>query len=509
MYNNRHLDWSKFLDSFGEELLASLGVSSWNLPRDKNPITEELKSNPHFVETWEADHRFNRTSLARVATICQMNIYDANGGPDEDNKPKVLRRHWYAWFKTQFSFPFADQLGDYEVNSKGHRTYNDRKWSALLSAVYAGFVDSGEVTYKDLWVEDGSRMMERTWDKLFRGCNILLCVEKDSLFPDFVDAANALGATSIYSGKGKSSKAAIEKCLRENFGWRDYHERSDWYEEPFSWENPLIILHISDHDFDGEAVIGPTFGEQSRRYTQHIVEARIEIKPQHLEEFGYDPTQEWYSVKTSNKGYLDWAEEKAMFLATCNNCQQTYPVIGLDETKGQNCPHCWGEHDPIDINLDTPKGFEVEAMKTREYKALIVRTLLEVLPFEDIIDGLRDNCFAEPWEAAQQAVDKVAMENPDYAALVAEIERLEEIKTSIRDEFIEDLRNIAEPHKHDWRDEDDDPEPEQFVSHVERSSNVWRPFSVYDRTEKLTEWLLENADYELDELKNREIDWKE
>ena len=179
----------------------------------------------------------------------------------------MIRRHWYAWFKTQFAQPFADQLEDYELVS-GIKTYNDKKWEKLQSVTYAWFVDNanykgfpdycphcGEmifgiytdntialycqacrqriepdlvrVTYKDLWVKDDSRMVARVEQELFHEAFIIVAVEKDSLFNDIKPIAEALGARAVISGRGKNSKAATERILREFFNWRDRPEH-EW-----------------------------------------------------------------------------------------------------------------------------------------------------------------------------------------------------------------------------------------------------------------------------------------
>ena len=212
--NDRNTDWVSLIDTWGMELLYELGYNPYDLPTDHNPITKAVKADVFFVGEHEHDKRFNRTSVSRLATICQMIVYDHQGGPEGDHKPKALRRHWYAWYKVNLAIPLSLQYGD---------DPNEAKWGLLwagrLSTTYANFVDRDDITYKDLWVEDGSRMIKRFAEELFRDANIIIAVEKDSLFPDFEEAGTALGAKVLYSGKGKSSKAAIERVLRENFQW--------------------------------------------------------------------------------------------------------------------------------------------------------------------------------------------------------------------------------------------------------------------------------------------------
>jgi hypothetical protein len=395
---------------------------------------------------------------------------------------------------------------------------DDRRWSQLISITYAEFVDKLDVTYKDLWIKDASRMVEHLHERLFKEANIVLAVEKDSLFEDFIEPARRIGASAVYSGKGKSSKAAIEKLLRERFNWHPrYWDQweGEWVEETFE-ENPLVILHISDHDFDGEAIIGPTFAEQARRYTSNILEARVGIKPEQVS----NPADDWYIVKKTNNGQIGWAKEKGLWLAECVSCGNQFPVVGIADRWGNphNCPQCGGDTVQINAKKDTAYGFEVEALKTSQYGRLIVDALLEVLPYDYIIEKLRDECVANSWDAASTARDTLVKDNPDYAALQEEIERLEAIRDKFLDEVESELVEMAEPHINDWRDypwkEETDyapavqnPPTEEFYRHVEdRGYGTWRPFERYERTKKLTEYLLED-DETRDWVVNYEIEW--
>jgi hypothetical protein len=351
-------------------------------------------------------------------------------------------------------------------------------------------------------------MMSTYYETLFGGCHIIIAVEKDSLFADFTAAAKALGAKSVYSGKGKSSKAAIEKLLRDHFRWsNDYN--------PFSRQNPLIILHISDYDFDGEAVIGPTFAEQARRYTQHILEARIGVQPEHVSAAGHALDDKWYQVKVSNKGYQSWAEHKALFLAQCTGCFNQWPVVGIEDRSNgifiaHTCPRCGSPATQISIKSDTSHGFEVESLTTRDYYSLIVDALLQVLPFEYIVERLRDECVASSWEAANQILDQITQGNPSYQSLLKEFARLEEIKDRWERHVKDLLTEIGEEHIEDWRDDDEDPTPADFRRYVEQASDYsgpWRPFSQSHRTRSLVEWLQEEAADLIEDLAAEEIEW--
>lgn len=495
------MDWASLINNKLGAILESIGESRYHLPTDYNPVTRALK-NPDFVSERKGKIAgFNRTNLSKLATICQMAVFDNCGGPEGDGKGKGLRRQWYAWYKTEFALPLSVQYGEDPQSEKWGKNWNGRQ-----SQTYGWLVDNCNVTYKDLWVDDASRMMEQNWNVLFRDCHIIIAVEKDSLFADFTSPAAGLGAKAVYSGKGKSSKAAIEKLLREHFGWSEYSS-------PFSRKNPLIVLHISDHDYDGEAVIGPTFAQQCRRYTSHILEARVGIRPENVKANGYKYNEKWYQVKVGNSAYIKWANAKALFLATCEDCSTEYPVVGTDRygySHNHTCPKCGGLHDNLVVKVDLAHGFEVEALTTRSYRSLLVYALLQVLPFDYIVSRLRDECKADQYNASSTIQKGILKENESYKALLEEFDRLEEIKQEFERRIRDTLERLGEPHTSDWREIEDDPAPEDYVGHVEDvngRSSPWRPFSTRKRTARLVEFLREQETATIADFVSEKIDW--
>lgn len=495
------MNWKLFIGEFGREVAQRFSFPAYP---DYNPLTRALKEDEHFVDKLKEIPGYSQAAVSRLATAYQMFVYDNQNGIERDGEPKALRRHWYSWFKTQFAQLFADQLGDYTLKD-GVKVYDDRKWAGLLSQTYAYFVDTGEITYRDLWVRDSSRMMQEIPFELFYRANIVIAVEKDSLLQDFVRPATALGARVVYSGKGKSSKAAIELMLRKHFNW--YSERDRQY-------TPLYILHITDHDYDGESVIGPTFGKQARRYSDHVYEARVGIKPEHVRELkGEDELSEhWYSIKVVNKGYEAWALDKALYSASCLNCGAQFVSEGYTEDDDESelrrgeCPHCGSTR--CEIVDDTAHGFEVEALETRNYYALIVDALLQLMDFREIVEKLRDECKAQAWEVADDLVrNEIASRNASYKRLLEEIERLQDVRTNFENRINEELVTLAEPHEEDFRDEDEDPEPEDFREHVRSRSYVWRPFRTADRNASLKKLLLEDYADEIEALCEEEIEF--
>jgi hypothetical protein len=142
-------------------------VSAEYLPTGHNPITGALET-MDVVGLCQDISGFGKASVARLASICQMAVYDQAGGPDGDHKRKGLRRQWYSWFKTRFAQPFSQQLAQHgdEKESEG---FDGTGWAGRLSQVYSSLVDDERATYVDLWVDDASRMMDRNWSALFGG----------------------------------------------------------------------------------------------------------------------------------------------------------------------------------------------------------------------------------------------------------------------------------------------------------------------------------------------------
>lgn len=470
-------DWEARISEAGWSLIQELGID-WD-DAFGNQLTQMLKSNPaDFLAVAQRSPLYSIKALSELATICQMVTFDANGGPEGDGYAKALRRHWYSWFKIDFALPLSQALGEDSDDDKW-----GTRWAGRLSETYAYFVDNERLTYLDLWVEDGSRMFQSNEFRLFSDCNIIVAVEKDSLFQDFEIAARALGARCLYSGKGKSSKAAVERLLRQEFDW----ENEEY--APFTEEDPLYVIHVSDYDYDGEAVIGPTFAEQCRRYTPYVEEARIGIKPQQLDSSLW--VDKWYKIKVKNKAYRGWADTFALRLVQCKECQQTtirnFVRDLIDESEQFICGKC-GSHEYI-LGGDA-YGFEVEAMPTRNYYPLLVEALLKILDFEYLVEKLRDECTADVDEVAERCLEAVIERNQSYQELEKQADKLERALSQFRERVTEEFWNLGYDHREDFRGEENDPYPEDFRRHLSRADSdtyAWRPFSRRLRTRLVTE----------------------
>lgn len=494
-HDPRNIDWYDLAEGQAREIITTLMeyYGAWHLPLDENLVTRALVEQPEPLVTLikEAD----MIAMSRAAVICQMPVYDDTGGPEGDWEPKGLRRSWYAYYKTDFALPYSLMLGK-DPNDPNWQ----RDWFQRMSATYSEIVDTMKVTYQDLWVNDSSRMMLGNHQRLFHDLHVIICVEKDSQFEDFTAAASALGA-AVYSGKGKSSRAGIERLLREHFGWsEDYN--------PFD-DNPLYILSLSDYDYDGEAVIGKTFAAQASRYTSNITWTRVGVNPDNLHYFGVNYQDKWYRVKVpkNNVGYKAWAEEKSLTYAHCPACGADFIVQGAK--KGQhycqnfNCPGNSIDHTKLVLDEYEAYGFELEALKSRQYYELVAKAFSLLVGWDDIIENLRDECYADEWDAAERIMRNLADENEQYQKLLRASRKLNDIKWAFESKVRDALMELGRPHIYDFKYDDDDPDEDEFVEYVKhayKGSGPWRPFNRSDRTASLVDMLLDDYAEEVNEI---------
>ena len=509
-YGKRNTDWERLFGSYERAFLFNLDLRLEELSpmvsnTRTNSLVDILREDPiRFVKAAQSANNSDKPNIdgvSRAVILTQMMLYDRIDGPEQDGKPKALRRHWYAYFK-QFAQLFAFAAGKTRKNADGNDEMVDLQWSGRLSKIYAGFVDNGQVTYKDLWVEDSSRMMKifDSWGRLFRGFNLIVCVEKDSLFSDFVDAAQNMGALAIISGKGKNSKAAAELMLRK-LGWQENDTDTDLY------RYQTIVIHLSDHDFDGESVIGPTFGEQLRRYLPNVVEARIGVKPEQVEATVPDAWIASYQVKTSNDGYRNWADQKALFWAECPKCGHLQYAIGAIYKDGEAyyesnsvCSQC------LDSTLivhrddyEAPHGFEVESLRSADYYEQIVEAVLEHIDFSDIVYELRSECVPESYSIVGTMRDKYLETLLQYQKIESAISTLEDAKYRLQQLFsaqidepvVETIRQT----KSDWMYTEPDPSLDQLKAHIRTTYGTpWRPFNKHQRETIVVEVLEEDSE---------------
>ena len=531
-YNHGKISWfdSGLLDDFGRTFLRAIGYPDTFALRyeikstGKNVVVEALRKDPRgFVEKLKACNPLGdgMDQVSRLVVLCQMVLYDFEGGPEGDWTEKSLRRHWYAYFK-QFSQMFGKALGKTKLNAQGVEQIDDVQWAARLSNTYSGFVNSRFVTYRDLWVKDASRMfMAMPYNRLFPGFTFVVAVEKDSQYDDFVGAAKAAGASGIVSGKGKMSMAASELFITQ-MGWSEE-------ENPFK---VFSVLSLSDHDFDGEAVIGPTFAQQIRRYLDRVYEERIGVMPYQVEAASDNPWDSSYKVKTNNNGYIKWSFENALFWAVCDNCGHEQFTVGLSNVEygavpgkrqevaisgvgRDECSRCAGELIVDRQSLEEPHGYEVEALRSSEYYRSIARALLRQLDFDFVVEEIRKSVVPESYVVSQQVREQVLDQNNRYQKILEAIDVLEQARAALEDQMQNHIQPVAEETidatREEWQRLGEDPQPEDYEDHIVQQApsgeyaRAWQPFSLTERNRWVAGRLTENDDL-LEALEEMDIE---
>lgn len=521
-WDHGNVNWLSKLDGYALALVNSLGYDPYELQglisrNRENPLVSALRSDPkRFVAACSEAANGGAPNLdgtSRAVVLCQMVLYDLQGGPEGDFKEKALRRHWYAYFK-QFAQMFAFALGKVRPNDQGVDEMVDIQWSSRLSKVYSDFVDNGNVTYLDLWVEDASRMTDIIGrnDPLIPGINLVLAVEKDSLFGDFKGAARAVGAMALFSGKGKMSKAATEKALRL-LGWT-----AD--SDPF--DSGVSVITLSDYDYDGHGVIMPTFGEQMRRYVRQVFEERIGVQPNQVVESTDDAWNASYQIKVSNEGYRRWADENALFWGECSNCGHEQFTVGLSEVemgerleKGKlvkypvsgigsdGCAVCDNEIIVTSGEIEEPHGYEVESLRSADYYRAIVRAILRLFRLDFILERMRAFIAPSKYGIQNRMVEERLENNERYQKIQKAIDRLGEAQQQLRENIEGELDNeISETINStadEWQALGDDPTEEDFEDYVVNQAasswaTVWRPFSQEDRNRFIIDRLNEDTE---------------
>ena len=521
-------EWTReLLWHMNGDMFSNMRVDlDWPHEWPSNPINEILRDE----QLWNHACQFpgiNGTSLARAQSICQQLMWQGKG-PEDDQLPKTLRKLWYAGHKESFQ-RISERLKVWRKNGK----MDDTQANATLSKVYGEFVDTGLVTYLDLYVKDGSRTFQ-VWPEYERlpaplG-NILFAIEKDAAYEDVSLMARALGAAVAMSGGGKMGKAGTENMVRAAFSTRwDTETPGDLV----TADNPLYVLVISDWDYDGEAVIAKTFVDQIERYIdKHLIQwVRVGIEPRQVTAMGYTPDDKAYRVKNDvNGAYSEWCQRNGLFNVNGHWVQgmdhiepyqidRVLPSFLTQEEREQAIERPTHKDLVAIFKELSPWGYELDALKRVEYATLVIDGLLEMIPWDTLIDTLSRKAWSNNDTVTQDLVRDILKDNPEYSALAehleelkewfaAKVQELEDKAEEFESDLYKELFTLVEQHDEDDRIKDNDPytDVDQLVRHMRRKDiwNYWQPFSRYTRNaahQHLVE--VEHPD-KLDELRQRE-----
>lgn len=202
---------------------------------------------------------------------------------------RTLRSLWYSTVK-----PALDKL-DKLVDDKEETVDG---WDTLLSKYMAQLVRAGELSYKDLHIEDESRSRNVVSSFDFSPCrNIIVAVEKDTTYNIVRDISYLLGVSCI-SAKGLNSLGAMESFIRAIRDNTDGEVKD------------IYFLILSDYDPAG-LVISNTLKEQAMDVLKVL---KMDNTVVHAERLGILPSQltedEIYNNWYSPKGDMDkWIAE--------------------------------------------------------------------------------------------------------------------------------------------------------------------------------------------------------
>jgi len=184
--------------------------------------------------------------------------------PPSTTNSFLMRSLWYSTVK-----PTLDKLGLLTAQDTTEEALTS--WDKTLSKYLADLVKDGVLSYKDLNIEDESRKKQVPYYYNNFYSNIILAVEKDTIYNVVKDIAELLGCSCI-SSKGLCSLGAMENLLRqvqESKPNKDIH-----------------FLTLTDYDPAGYS-ISDTFKQQAEDLKK-ILELNCTI---HSERIGITPDQ--------------------------------------------------------------------------------------------------------------------------------------------------------------------------------------------------------------------------
>ncbi len=206
------------------------------------------------------------------------------------NYDRTLRSLWYSTVK-----PTLDKLN--MLTESDNEESSIKNWDRLLSKYLAQFVKEGELSYKELHIEDESRNRDvKSYFSFSPYRNIVISAEKDTTYKLIRDISDLIGC-SCYSSKGLDSLGAMESFIRKI---------RDNSHEPV---HDIYFLILSDYDLSGIEI-----ADTLKEYAQDIVRLlKMDGCRVHAERIGINPEQltgeelenNWYSPKGDMEKWIE------------------------------------------------------------------------------------------------------------------------------------------------------------------------------------------------------------
>lgn len=217
----------------------------------------------------------------------------------EERPIRTMRNLWYTLIK-----PALSRLGRLNELTSGGKA---KAWDKKLSVILGELVKAGETTYEELSIIDGSRQRQEARPVsqpvatvALTGAHyphIILCSEKDTIYPIIRQVAQLYGV-SCYSGGGQPSGAATENLVLEII-------RSSAYRRS---PQPLLVLSLTDYDPAGYSIANSFFVQVQESLRGQGIRAehiRLGLLPWQLTQ--EELLQNAYEPK--DKGLEEWLQE--------------------------------------------------------------------------------------------------------------------------------------------------------------------------------------------------------
>ena len=227
--------------------------------------------------------------LAEVARI-------RAGGEQES---RTMRNLWYERVK-----PVLSRLGALNAKTRGGK---DIDWPAKLSVYLAELVRSGETSYEELAIIDGSRQRRVSQEVSAPVVSVpvvgahfpwlILFTEKDTIWPVLEDLASLYGVSAI-SGGGEPSLACTENTALLIL-------RSENYKPG----EPLVLLTLTDYDPAGYTIANAQYEQLRDMASSELEHLRVPVVHERLGLIPDQLTQEERAASAyepKEKGLAEW-----------------------------------------------------------------------------------------------------------------------------------------------------------------------------------------------------------
>ncbi len=203
-----------------------------------------------------------------------------------------VRRIWYLRYKQLVQILF---MANHHIKTPFNEYY-----AGLLSKELWKLVQNNpELYYESFAVKDMSRQV---WSAEAKGWkNIIVLGEKDATTPFFEETCKILGISVLFSGKGKTSAAAVEVVY------------NDMVSRKFDHDTPIYVFTLTDWDEDGLLGVESGFLKQvetyAKRFDYEIVHKRVGIFPDDLDDADKSPYEKCFILPKQNTA---WARENGI-----------------------------------------------------------------------------------------------------------------------------------------------------------------------------------------------------